>query len=198
MSFDYDRRFVYPTQNDAAEAIERQADRTNLVLGWLHAHKAPERYHILTICNPFPSVAEPMKCMNYLRFEGTDDDGHPAVCMMNLFHALSNPFVTLADLSFAFGSADPQPQRPWNRKPSQVIVIERWIEPEPWIELPPVPQPFGPHPDQFDDECMLSNSSDQFMLGAQWTKADGTLWQKEEAVRTRWGVYRRWRQISNV
>lgn len=198
MGFDYDRRFVYRSEEEAAAAIERQADRINLVLAWLHKHKAPENFEILTQCSPFPSETEPMKCMNYLRFEGHDDDGKKKAATLNLWTALSNPFVALADLSRRFGSADPQPGRPWNRKPSRVIVMERWIEPDPLTPLPPVPRPFGPHRDQFDDECMLSTSSDQFKTGAQWTEPDGILWQKEEAVRARWGVYFRWRPRSNV
>jgi len=197
MSFDYDKRFVYATEDEAVAAISRQSDRINLVLAWLEAHGAPKGHVILTQCCPFPSTAEPMKCMNYLRWTGRDEDDKETECIGNLFTALSNPFVALADLSYRFGSADPEPHNVWRRKPAQAIIMERWIEPVPFVELPPVPQPFGPHPDFYDDECMLSNSSDQFILGAHWTKQDGSLWEKESAMRG-FVRYFRWREISTV
>lgn len=196
-NFPYDRRFVYPSKQEATEAIVTQANRINLVLGWLHDHKAPQKYEILTLCSTFPSETPQPKCMNYVRFEGIDDDAHETDCMVNLWAMLSRPDIALVDLSRRFGSADPEPLKPWNRKPSKLIVLERWIEPEPFIVLPPVPRPFGPHPDQFAQDCMLSNSSDQFKEGAQWTEPDETLWQKEQAYRG-FVQYFRWRQISTV
>jgi len=202
MSFPFDRRFVYPSKEEAEEAIVRQENRINLVSAWLIAHGAPKSFEVATVCFAFPSLTAPLHwCINYLIFEGTDDDDSPALIQLGLFHALQRPDIALVDLSRGLGSdAEPKPGHARRRLPSKQITLERWIEPEPFVELPPVPRPFGPYRDQFDEECMLSNSSDQFKVGAHWTEPDETLWEKEQAVRKFMGYIRyfRWRQISTV
>lgn len=198
MRFPFDRKFVYPSKEEAEEAVVRQELRLNLVVQWLAAHGAPITYEVIVVCADFPSPTAPLHwCIAYLVYAGKDDDKQPARVQMQLYHALQRPDIALLDLSRGFGSAAPTEEQPFRRLASKQITLEHWIEPDPFVELPPVPRPFGPYRDQFDTECMLSSSSDQFNLGAQWIEPDETLWQKEKARR---GPipYFRWRQISTL
>lgn len=198
MSFPFDRRFVYPSKNEAEEAVIHQENRINHVAQWLAEHGAPITYEVIVVCSDFPSKLAPLHwCIPHLVYHGQDDDKRPARIQMSLYHALQRPDIALVDLSRGLGSAAPTPEQPFRRLPSKQITLEHWIEPEPFMELPPVPRPFGPYRDDSDDECMLSNSSDQFKTGAQWTDSDESLWEKEE-TRRGFARYWRWRQISTV
>jgi len=195
--FPYDRRFVYPTRRDALEGVEAQEPRINQVGAWLLDHGAPRPFKIQVVCSDFPGKPQAHFCVAYLVFNGIDDDKTQAHIRLTLYHVLQRPDIALMNIARDLGSDDPSTEDPRRRKMSEQIVWERWIEPEPIRPPQPVPRPFGPHIDEYDSECMLSNSTDQFKVGALWTEPDETLWKKEK---TYWSyiVYFHWRPISTV
>jgi len=193
----YDRRSIYPTRQDALESVVAQEARINDVTEWLFAHGAPRPAKVSIVCNDFPGDPPSHWCTTELDLHGTDDDKKPVQMRLRLYYVLRNPDIGLMDIARALGSDDPTEEQRHHRKLSKQIRYERWIEPEPIRPPQPVPRPFGPHIDPHDADCMLSNSTDQFIVGALWTQPDETLWQKEKAY---WGFvpYHRWRPRSTV
>lgn len=188
--------WIFRTITEALAALEAQQPRVDLVVDWFMKHGLP-RPKVDVISSVYGDQEGSLEWhFTVFSFVGMDDDGEPVAIPSSTFHALQNPDVVLAEMSLYFGSAAPTADNRRARKPSEQITFERWLEPPGPIQ--PVPRPFGPNVDQRDPSCMLSNSTDQFKVGAYWDEPDGSTWRKKRVTQGFFGTssYSCWEQVG--